>query len=109
MTTVQPTLDGTIPTPAPAADYQTWAEQVRPAFVEAARTGERFTSYEIARDHDLPEPANPKAAWGHFIQTLRRDGVIEQCGWDESVRPGGGHSGVKVWRGTRAAQAGRAA
>lgn len=103
----QPTLDGTLP-PEPA-DYHTWADQVRPAFIAAARTGERFTSYEIAKNNELPEPANPKASWGHLVQALARDGVIEQCGWDESSRPSGGHSGVKVWRGTRAARAGRIA
>ena len=31
----QPTLDGTIP--AVADDYLSWVDQVRPAFVEAAR------------------------------------------------------------------------
>jgi hypothetical protein len=103
----QPTLDGTLP--APTTDYPTWADQVRPAFVAAAKSGERFTSYEVAKNNELPEPANPKASWGHLVQALARDGVIEQCGWDESSRPGGGHSGVKVWRGTRAAQAGRIA
>jgi hypothetical protein len=107
MTTVQPTLDGTLP--AVADDYHSWCDHVRPAFVDAARTGRLFTSYEIARDNDLPEPANPKADWGNFVQSLVRDHVIEHCGWDETIRPGGEHSGVKVWRGTRAAQAGRVA
>lgn len=107
MPALQPTLDGTLPTPT--TDYPTWVDTVRPAFVEAARSGERFTSYEIAKTNNLPEPANPKASWGHLVQALVRDGVIEQCGWDESSRPSGGHSGVKVWRGTRAARAGRIA
>lgn len=105
----QPMLDGEIPTPDSGLDYHTWCDQVRPAFVAAARTGERFTSYEVAKTHELPEPANPKADWGNFVQSLVRDHVIEQCGWDETIRPGGEHSGVKVWRGTRAAQAGRVA
>lgn len=105
---IQPTLDGTLP-PTPALDYHSWVDAVRPAFVAAARTGQWFTSYAIARDNRLPEPAKPKADWGNFVQSLVRDGVIEHCGWDETVRPGGEHSGVKVWRGTRAAQAGRAA
>lgn len=104
---LQPTLDGTLP--EPTLDYRSWADTVRPAFVAAARTGERFTSYEVAKTAELPEPANPKASWGLFVQALARDGVIEQCGWDESSRPGGGHSGVKVWRGTPAARAGRIA
>ncbi|MFF8482379.1 hypothetical protein [Streptomyces antibioticus] len=105
MPTIQPALDGTVPTP----DYQTWAEQVRPAFVEAARTGRRFTTYEIAKDNQLPEPANPRADWGNFTQALVRDGLLEHCGFDRSLRPTVEHSAVSVWRGTRAAQAGRAA
>jgi hypothetical protein len=94
----QPTLDGTLPIPASSLSYAEWVDLVRPAFVEAASAGRRFTSYEIARDH-----------WGNFVQSLVRDHVIEHCGWDETIRPGGEHSGVKVWRGTRAAQAGHAA
>lgn len=109
MTTVQPTLDGTVPTPATGLTYAAWVDLVRPAFVEAAQSGRRFTSYEIAEENHLPEPAKPKADWGNFVQSLARDGVIEHCGWDETIRPGGEHSGVKVWRGTRAAQAGRVA
>jgi hypothetical protein len=105
----QPTLDGTLPNPDDSLSYTEWADHIRPAFVEAAAAGRRFTSYEIARDHDLPEPANPRADWGNFVQSLVRDHVIEHCGWDETIRPGGEHSGVKVWRGTRAAQAGHAA
>lgn len=103
----QPTLDGTLPTPAP--DYHTWADTVRPAFVAAARTGRRFTTYEIAKDGDLPEPANPRADWGNFTQSLVRDGLLEHCGFDRSSRPTGEHSAVSVWRGTPAAQAGRVA
>jgi len=109
MPPVQPTLDGTLPTPASGLSYAEWCDQVRPAFVAAAKSGRWFTSYAIAKDNDLPEPANPKADWGNFVQSLVRDHLIEHCAWDETSRPGGEHSGVKVWRGTRAAQAGRAA
>ena len=107
MTAVQPALDGTMP--APAADYHTWVDMVRPAFVAAAKTGQRFTTYEVAKDHELPEPPNPRADWGNFTQSLVRDGLLEHCGFDRSVRPTGEHSAVSVWRGTRAAQAGRVA
>ncbi|MEH0542949.1 hypothetical protein QA802_07670 [Streptomyces sp. B21-105] len=103
----QPQLDGTLP--EPSLDYRSWVDTIRPAFIRAARTGQWFTSYEIAKTNDLPEPANPKADWGNFVQSLVRHGVIEHCGWDETSRPGGEHSGVKVWRGTRAAQTGRVA
>lgn len=107
MPALQPTLDGTLPTPT--ADYPTWVDTVRPAFVAAARTGQRFTTYEVAHEHDLPEPPNPRADWGNFAQSLVRDGLTEHCGFDRSSRPTAEHSAVSVWRGTPAARAGRIA
>lgn len=107
MTPIQPALDGSVP--VQAANYQTWCETVRPAFVEAARSGRRFTTYEIAHDNELPEPPRPASDWGNFTQTLVRDRLIEHCGFDRSSRPTGEKSAVAVWRGTRAAQAGRIA
>ncbi|NUQ95355.1 MAG: hypothetical protein HOY79_01895 [Streptomyces sp.] len=107
MTAQQPTLDGTVPTVAP--DYHTWCDQVRPAFVAAARTGRLFTSYEVAKDNDLPEPPNPRADWGNLVLALVRDRLIEHVTFDRSSRPTGERSAVAVWRGTRAAQAGRIA
>jgi hypothetical protein len=104
---VQPTLDGTLP--APASDYPTWVDEVRPAFVAAARTGRLFTSYEIAKDNELPEPPNPRADWGNLVLSLVRDRLIEHVTFDRSSRPTGERSAVAVWRGTRAAQAGRVA
>ena len=105
----QPMLDGEIPTPDSGLDYHTWCDQVRPAFVAAARTGRLFTSYEVAKDNDLPEPPNAKADWGNFILSLVRDRLIEHVTFDRSSRPTGERSAVAVWRGTRAAQAGRVA
>jgi hypothetical protein len=107
MPALQPTLDGTLPTPA--TDYPTWVDTVRPAFVAAARSGRRFTTYEIAHEHELPEPPNPRADWGNFAQSLVRDGLTEHCGFDRSSRPTAEHSAVSVWRGTPAARAGRIA
>ncbi|MFH8336913.1 hypothetical protein [Streptomyces sp. AM6-12] len=105
---MQPTLDGAIPAVS-TLDYHAWCDLVRPAFVVAAASGRRFTTYEVAADNDLPEPPNRKSDWGNFAQSLVRDGVIEHCGFDRTLRPTGEHSAVSVWRGTRAAQAGRAA
>jgi hypothetical protein len=103
MPAIQPTLDGTVP----ALDYHTWCVLIRPAFVEMARTGRRFTTYEVAKEHDLPEPAKPRADWGNAAQAFARQGLIEHCGYDRSSRPTGEKSAVTVWRGTRAAQNGR--
>ena len=107
MTALQPTLDGTMP--APAADYHSWCDLVRPAFVAAARSGRLFTSYEVAKENDLPEPPCPKTDWGNFVLSLVRDRLIEHVTFDRSSRPTGERSAVGVWRGTRAAQAGRIA
>jgi hypothetical protein len=108
MTAIQPALDGTLPEPTDLT-YTQWVDRIRPAFVAMARTGRRFTTYEAAKEHDLPEPANPKAAWGNATQCFEREGLIEHVGFDRSCRPTGGHSAVAVWRGTRAARAGRVA
>ena len=104
---VQPTLDGSLPAIAP--DYPTWVDLVEPTFITVARTDREWTSYEIAREYSLPEPPKPETHWGSFVHRLASRGVIEHCGWDETSRPSGEHSGVKVWRGTPAAQAGRVA
>lgn len=106
---VQPTLDGTMPDPASGYSYAEWAELVRPYFVAAAQSGRRFTSFEIAEEHRLPEPPNTKADWGNFVQSLARDRLIEEAGTDRSARRTSERSRVGVWRGTPAARAGRVA
>jgi len=108
MPTVQPQLDGTLPPPSELT-YAEWCDRIRPAFVEAARSGRLFTSYEIAKDNDLPEPPKPSSDWGNFVLSLVRDRLIEHVTFDRSSRPTGERSAVGVWRGTRAAQAGRVA
>jgi hypothetical protein len=109
MTTVQPTLDGTIPTPDTGLTYAEWVDRIRPAIVAMAKTGRRFTVYEAAKEFDLPEPPNPRADWGNATQRFAHEHLIEHCGFDRSSRPTGEKSAVAVWRGTRAAQAGRVA
>lgn len=107
-------LPGMPEPPAPAGrpradDYETWCDQVRPVFERVAATRRRFTSYEIADEYELPDPPNPRSHWGSFVHTLAADGLIEHVGYDDTVRPGGEHSAVKVWRGTRGVRQGRAA
>lgn len=104
----QPTLDGTMP-PTAELSYAEWVDHIRPAFVEIAKTGRRFTTFEVAKEKDLPEPRCPRADWGNAAQAFARQGLIEHCGYDRTSRPTGEKSAVAVWRGTRAAQAGRVA
>ncbi|MFD1274910.1 hypothetical protein ACFQ51_35060 [Streptomyces kaempferi] len=82
MPAVQPALDGTVP--APTLDYPDWVDRIRPAFAAAARTGHRFTTYEIAKNADLPEPTNPRADWGNAVQSFVRDGLIEHVDFERS-------------------------
>lgn len=103
MSTVQPALDGSVP--EPSVDFDTWAEMVRPAFVEAARSGREFASWHIKVKAKLPEPPNPKAMWGQLLHRLHDEGLIEPASFT-TTRDG---SGVRTWRGTRAARQGRAA
>jgi hypothetical protein len=103
VTAVQPALDGSVPEPCP--DFDAWVEQVRPAFERAAATGREFASWHIKVDQELPEPPNPKAMWGQLMHRLREEGLLEPASFT-TTRDG---SGVRTWRGTRAARQGRAA
>jgi hypothetical protein len=114
VTLIQPALDGSIPEPKiPAArqraeDYETWVAEVWPAFVAAAESGRTFTTYEIADTNRLPEPPDHHQ-WGRLTTLLKEEGFIKAAGWAASGRPTSNHSGVRTWKGTRAAQTGRAA
>ena len=114
MAAIQPTLDGTIPPPPRdlaairrVEDYHAWFEDITPRFEDFARSGERLTCYEIAERYDLPEPPNPKSHWGRAVHHYASHDLIECVGYDDTTRPGGADSAVKVWRGTRAARQGR--
>src|SRR5690242_5236239 len=91
-----------------AADYETWITAVRPAFENAAATGQTFTAYEIAHANDLPEPPDHHQC-GRRLNLLRAEGSIRHAGWTSSPPPPTHASGVRTWRGTRAAISGRAA
>ncbi|WP_458089347.1 hypothetical protein [Streptomyces malaysiensis] len=115
MNHIQPALDGMPePDPDPTArpqseDYETWIATVWPKFIEAAATGRTFTCFEIADTHQLPDPPNPQAHWGRLMTLLKDEGYVRTAGWACTNRPTAHHSGVRTWKGTRAAQQGRAA
>ncbi|MEV6696283.1 hypothetical protein AB0M68_03845 [Streptomyces sp. NPDC051453] len=110
-TPIQPALDGSIPAPKiPAArrrveDFETWVEEVRPKFVEIAKTGSPFLCWKVARQHELPDPPDRDHDWGRFMAGLHRDGLVRTDGFGLTRDK----SGVRRWRGTRAAIEGRAA
>jgi hypothetical protein len=106
MTSIQSALfDSPDQNPQPATDYETWANQVRPAFLEAARTGEPFLVWQIARTHSLPEPPDRDHDWGRLASRLHREGVTRTAGFGLTRDK----SSVRRWRGTRAAIDGRIA
>ncbi|MFI0900606.1 hypothetical protein [Streptomyces sp. NPDC020983] len=84
----------------PKSEYETWADAIRPVYVNVAATGRRFVCWEIARDNQLPEPPNPQRDWARFMGEFHRDGLIRQDGYGEARD----HSAVKQWRGTHAAR-----
>ncbi|WP_405536994.1 hypothetical protein [Streptomyces antimycoticus] len=111
---IQPALDGMPeldPKPArpQSEDYETWLDIVWPKYVEAAESGRVFTCFEIADAHQLPDPPNPQAHWGRLMTLLKDEGYVRTAGWACTNRPTAHHSGVRTWKGTRAAQQGRAA
>lgn len=105
---VQPALDGSIPksrSQKRIEDYETWVELVRPTFVEVARTGQSFLFWKIAQQYELPDPPDRDHDWGRFAASLHKDGVTRTDGFGLTRDK----SGVRRWRGTRAAIEGRAA
>ncbi|MFD5419435.1 hypothetical protein ACFWJT_15600 [Streptomyces sp. NPDC127069] len=108
--TVQPALDGTIPTPKPPAarrraeDFETWYAEVEPVYVAIAATPRVFTIFEIADEHRLPEPPDSAHHWGRLATLLKDAGYIRTAGWACSSRPTVHHSGVRTWKGTPAAR-----
>jgi hypothetical protein len=108
MTTVQPALDGTIPTSRArqrADDYETWVEAVRPALIEAAKADKPFLFWQILRDPALPLAPDPAHDPGRLAATLHRDGITRTAGYGKTRDK----SAVQRWRGTRALIEGRVA
>lgn len=107
MSYIQPAFDGTdITAPAPAAtrriadDYEAWIDEVWPAFVAAADTGQPFTVDQIATARKLPDPPNAKSMWGQLPTRLQDAGIIRHHGYGGSARAR--QSLVHVWIGVPA-------
>src|SRR5207248_2116347 len=89
----QPAFDGNqLAASAPAAtrrivdDYEAWIDEVTPAYVAAANTGQPFTIDEIARAKNLPDPPHPKSQWGSLPARLQDAGIIRHHGYGPSAR-----------------------
>jgi len=103
VTAIQPALDGTVPQPAArrrVEDYEAWVAEVRPTFEEIAAAGTRFVSWRVKEQYRLPDPPDPAHDWGRLLGQLRHDGLLRYDGWSTTRD----RSGVRAWRGTRAAR-----
>lgn len=112
MTHIQPAFDGTeLAAPAPAKsrrvaeNYEAWESEVRPTFVKVAKTRRPFLCWQVAREHDLPEPPNQQRDWARLMTSLHRDGIVHCDGFGLARDK----SACRRWRGTAEAAAGRAA
>lgn len=93
MSNVTPVFDGNhLEAAAPAVtrrivdDYEAWVDEVIPAFVAAADSGQPFTICEIATAKQLPDPPNPKSQWGSLPARLQDAGLIRHHGYGPSAR-----------------------
>lgn len=104
MTAIQQPLDG-MPVPPPAdADYETWVETVWDAFVRAADSGLPFTTSEVAKRENLPDPPKPQSQWGKLPGRLVKAGLIRGYDTGNSSRRGVHGSLVHTWIGIPAHQ-----
>ncbi|GAA3113569.1 hypothetical protein [Streptomyces echinatus] len=103
MSHIQPAFDGIeLEAAAPATrrvmdDYEAWVDEVTPAYVEAADSGQPFTIDEVARKKQLPDPPHPKSQWGGLPARLQDAGIIRHHGYGPSARAR--KSLVYVWIG----------
>jgi hypothetical protein len=109
---IQPTLDGTVPTPKPTAarqrmdDYETWIDTCRPAFEAAAASGMPFTTSQIQERYNLPDPPNPARNWGHLALRFQSEHLMREWSTDRSKRPTVHRSRVTQWIGIPADERG---
>ncbi|MFZ3473143.1 hypothetical protein ACODT3_10585 [Streptomyces sp. 4.24] len=109
MTSIQPALDGTIPTPKTTAarrkaeSFEAWVDEVWPVYVAVAATDRTWTFAEIADEYRLPEPPDSHM-WGRLATLLREAGYTRRVNWACSPRPTTHQSGVRTWKGTAAAR-----
>jgi hypothetical protein len=75
-----------------------WALGAMSAIEAMARTGARFTAFDVKERFQLPEPAH-HSEWGRLFAAAHAAGVIEHAGATTSRRRTTAASLVRVWRG----------
>ncbi len=76
-----------------------WALGAMSAIEAMARTGARFTAYDVAERYRLPEPRH-HSQWGRLFAAAHAAGTITPVGATTSRRRTTAASLVRVWRGT---------
>jgi hypothetical protein len=83
-----------------AAASPDWWSRAERAVLWLAREGEPFQAYDVVLRFGMDEPDNPAKQWGALLAALRKEGLIEHAGFDQSKRPTASKSAVRTWRGT---------
>lgn len=111
MSHIAPAFDGSqLEAAAPSEDrsrvddYDAWVDEVWPAFVDAADSGQPFTISGVAADHQLPDPPKPQYQWGHLPERLLNAGIIRAHSVASSRRDGVHGSLVREWIGVPKSQ-----
>lgn len=112
MSNIAPAFDGAeLAVAAPSEsrrrieDYEAWESEVRPAFVDAAKSGRPFLCWKIAQANDLPDPPDQQRDWARLIASLHRAHIVRCDGFGLARDK----SACRRWRGTVDAMQGRAA
>jgi hypothetical protein len=82
-------------------DFEAWVDEVWDAFEQAARTGLPFTTSEVQRKYNLPDPPKPASQWGTLPKRLRKAGLVQEytAGTGSSSRRSAHGSPVRQWVG----------
>lgn len=112
MTHIAPAFDGAaLAASAPSEsrrrieDYEAWESEVRPVFIDAAKSGRPFLCWKIAQANDLPDPPDQQRDWARLIASLHRAHIVRCDGFGLARDK----SACRRWRGTAEAIQGRAA
>lgn len=89
--------------PTESTERGEWLRVVIAALARRAAKPGTFTTYEVARDEQLPEPPH-HTLWGTAVHLARVEGLITSVAATPSLRPRTNSSLVRVWRGSRYVQ-----
>jgi hypothetical protein len=83
-----------------AAASPDWWKRAERAVLWLAREDVPFQAYDVVLRFGMDEPDNTAKQWGALLGALRKAGLIEPAGYDQSKRPTASKSAVRTWKGT---------